>query len=147
MSFATVSSAQVHLLKTNLVRVEVDLSKGLNAFSIVGLPDKAVEEAKDRISAAIKNTGFCSPKQKNQKVTILLAPADIKKEGTLFDVPMAVGYLIARKLLPAKVDKKLFIGELSLDGSVRAIDGVLPIVREAKLAGFEEVYVPDENVG
>lgn len=146
MSFATVSSAQVHLLKTSLVQVEVDLSKGLNAFSIVGLPDKAVEEAKDRISAAIKNTGFCSPKQKNQKVTILLAPADIKKEGTLFDVPMAIGYLIAKKLLPAKVDGKLFIGELSLDGSVRAVDGILPIIREAKRAGFEEAYVPHENV-
>ncbi len=145
MSFATVSSAQIHLLKTALVRVEVDLSKGLNAFSIVGLPDKAVEEAKDRISAAIKNTGFSSPKQKNQKVTILLAPADIKKEGTLFDVPMAIGYLIAKKFLPAKVDKKLFIGELSLDGSVRPIDGVLPIVREAKRLGFEEIYVPEEN--
>lgn len=145
MSFATVSSAQIHFLKTHLVRVEVDLSKGLNAFSIVGLPDKAVEEAKDRISAAIKNTGFSSPKQKNQKVTILLAPADIKKEGTLFDVPMAVGYLIAKKFLPANVDKKLFIGELSLDGSVRAIDGVLPIVREAKRLGFEEIYVPEEN--
>ncbi|KKW21366.1 MAG: putative ATPase [Parcubacteria group bacterium GW2011_GWF2_50_9] len=91
MSFAAVSSAQIHFLKPNLVRVEVDLSRGLNAFSIVGLPDKAVEEAKDRMSAAIKNSGFRSPKQKNQKVTILLAPADIKKEGTLFDVPMAIG--------------------------------------------------------
>lgn len=145
MSFATVSSAQVHLLKTNLVRVEVDLSKGLSAFSIVGLPDKAVEEAKDRISAAVKNTGFKSPKQKNYKIVISLAPADIKKEGTLFDLPMAVGYLIASKYLPANVADKLFVGELSLDGEVRTVQGVLPIVREAKRAGLKEVYVPLGN--
>lgn len=145
MSFATVSSAQVHLLKTNLVRVEVDLSKGLSAFSIVGLPDKAVGEAKDRIAAAIKNTGFKSPKQKNYKIVISLAPADVKKEGTLFDLPMAIGYLVASKCLPADVKGKLFIGELSLDGAVQGIDGVLPIVREAKRTGFKEVYVPLEN--
>ncbi len=145
MSFATVSSAQVHLLKTNLVRVEVDLSKGLNAFSIVGLPDKAVEEAKDRIAAAIKNTGFKSPKQKNHKIVISLAPADVKKEGPLFDLPMAVGYLIASRCLPADPKGKLFIGELSLEGTVQPVDGVLPIVREAKRAGFREAYVPLEN--
>ena len=145
MSFATVSSAQVHLLKTHLVRVEVDLSKGLSAFSIVGLPDKAVEESKDRICAAIKNTGFRSPKQKNQKVIISLAPADIKKEGPLFDLPMAVGYLLASNYLTADIKDKLFIGELSLDGLVRSVDGVLPIVREAKRLGIAEVYVPAEN--
>ena len=145
MSFATVSSAQVHLLKTHLVRVEIDLSKGLNAFSIVGLGDKAVEEAKDRIAAAIKNTGFKSPKQKNHKIVISLAPADIKKEGTSFDLPMAVGYLIASKCLQADAKDKLFVGELSLDGMVRPIDGVLPIVREAKRSGFKEVFVPFLN--
>lgn len=145
MSFATVSSAQVQMLKTEFVRVEVDLSQGLNAFSIVGLPDKAVEEARDRIAAAIKNTGFRSPKQKNQKVVVSLAPADLKKEGTLFDLPMAVGYLIAAKQLPAETKGKLFVGELSLDGMVRPIDGALPIVQEAKRAGFNEVYLPEEN--
>ena len=145
MSFASVSSAQVHLLSTYLVRVEVDLSKGLNAFSIVGLPDKAVEEAKDRIAAAIKNTGFKSPKQKNHKIVISLAPADVRKEGPSFDLPMAIGYLIASKCLPADVKEKLFVGELSLDGMVQPIDGVLPIVQEAKRAGFREIYVPKEN--
>ena len=127
------------------MRVEIDLSKGLNAFSIVGLGDKAVEEAKDRIAAAIKNTGFKSPKQKNHKIVISLAPADIKKEGTSFDLPMAVGYLIASKCLPADVKDKLFVGELSLDGMVRPIDGVLPLVREAKRSGFKEIYVPFLN--
>ncbi len=145
MSFATVSSAQVHLLKTQIVRVEVDLSKGLNSFAIVGLPDKSVDEAKDRIAAAIKNTGFRSPKQKNQKVTISLAPADLKKEGPLFDLPMALGYLLASKYLTTNVEKKLFIGELSLDGLVRDVDGVLPIVQAAKENGFTEAFVPKEN--
>lgn len=145
MSFASVSSAQVHLLKTYPIRVEVDLSKGLNAFSIVGLPDKAVEEAKDRISAAIKNTGFKSPKQKNHKITVSLAPADLKKEGPIFDLPMALGYLLASKYLNVNTDKKMFVGELSLDGEVRPVSGILPIVREAKRVGFEEVYVPVDN--
>ena len=106
MSFSQVWSAQTHLLKAHLIRVEVDLSKGLNAFLIVGLPDKAVGEAKDRLSAAIKNSGFKSPKQKNQKVIISLAPAHLKKEGAHFDLPMALGYLAATKALvfdPKKV--------------------------------------------
>ena len=81
MSFAKVYSAQVTLLKAQIVDIEVDLSKGLYAFSVVGLPDKAVEESRDRVSAAIKNSGFKSPKQRNQKIVIALAPADLKKRG------------------------------------------------------------------
>lgn len=146
MSFAKVQSAQSELLKAKIVSVEVDLSQGLHAFSIVGLPDKAVEEAKDRVSAAIKNTGFTSPKQKNQKVVISLAPADIKKEGPAFDVPMALSYLLAAGELKFEPKNKLFLGELSLDGSVRQISGVLPLVRKAKEENFEEAYVPKENV-
>ena len=145
MSFATVWSGQSLLLKTNLVRVEVDTQKGFSAFAIVGLPDKAVEEARDRISAAIKNTGFKSPKQKNQKVVISLAPADLKKEGPSFDLPMALSYLLASKYFPAETDKKLFLGELSLDGAVRPITGVLPVAQEAKKRGFRELFVPAEN--
>src|SRR5438552_2292554 len=99
MSFAKVQSAQTDLLKAQIIDIEVDLSSGLHAFSIVGLPDKAVEEARDRMSAAIKNTGFKSPKAKNQKVVISLAPADLKKEGPAFDLPMALGYLLAARLI------------------------------------------------
>src|SRR5438105_12931345 len=95
MSFSKVSSAQSHLLKAKIIDIEVDLSKGLYSFSIVGLPDKAVEESRDRIGAAIKNCGFISPKNKNQKVVISLAPADLKKEGPSFDLAMALGYLLA----------------------------------------------------
>lgn len=145
MSFATVWSAQSLSLKTNLIRVEVDTQKGFSAFSVVGLPDKAVEEARDRVCAAIKNTGFKSPKQKNQKVIISLAPADLKKEGTLFDLPMALSYLLASKYFPADTEKKLFLGELSLDGEVRPVTGVLPVAEEAKRRGFKELYVPEQN--
>ncbi|MCH7756675.1 hypothetical protein IIC45_01135 [Patescibacteria group bacterium] len=95
MSFAKVYSAQTTLLKATIITVEVDISKGLYAFAIVGLPDKAVEEARDRVSAAIKNSGFKSPKQKNQKVVIALAPAGLKKEGPLFDLSAALAYLLA----------------------------------------------------
>lgn len=145
MSFSKVQSAQAILLKAIIVDIEVDLSKGLHAFSIVGLPDKAVEESRDRISAAIKNSGFESPKSKNQKVIISLAPADIKKEGPSFDLAMALAYLLASGEVSFNPVGKLFLGELSLDGTMRKVSGVLSSVREAKRAGFLEAYVPIEN--
>src|SRR3990167_5572897 len=95
MSFAKVYSAQPVFLGAKIITVETDLSRGLHAFSTVGLPDKAVEESKDRVSAAIKNSGFTSPKSKNQKVVVSLAPAELKKEGSAFDVGIALGYLLA----------------------------------------------------
>jgi len=145
MSFAKVYSAQVSLLKAQIVHIEVDLSKGLYAFSVVGLPDKAVEESKDRVSAAIKNSGFKSPKQKNQKIIIALAPADLKKEGPVFDLGMALAYLLASEEIKFNPSRKIFLGELSLDGEVRKISGVLAIAEEAKRRGFEEIYLPKEN--
>src|SRR3989338_4230746 len=145
MSFAKVYSAQVTLLKAQIVHIEVDLSKGLYAFSVVGLPDKAVEESKDRVSAAIKNSGFKSPKQKNQKIVIALAPADLKKEGPVFDLGMALAYLLASEEIKFNPSGKIFLGELSLDGEVRKISGVLAIAEEAKRRGFEEIYLPKEN--
>lgn len=145
MSFAKVSSAQNVLLKAKIIDIELDLSKGLNAFSIVGLPDKAVEESKDRVSAAIKNTGFKPPKEKNQKVVVSLAPADLKKEGPIFDLPIALGYLLSCKEIKFNPDKKLFLGELSLDGELRPLKGILPITEEARKQGFEEIYLPREN--
>jgi len=145
MSFAKVYSAQVTLLKAQIVHIEVDLSKGLYAFSVVGLPDKAVEESRDRVSAAIKNSGFKSPKQKNQKIVIALAPADLKKEGPVFDLGMALAYLLASEDIKFNPSGKIFLGELSLDGEVRKISGVLAIAEEAKKRGFEEIYLPKEN--
>src|SRR3954463_4664022 len=138
-------SAQLIGLTPHIVTIEVDLSNGLHAFVVVGLGDKAVDEAKDRISAAIKNSGYTSPKQKNQKVVISLAPADLRKEGTAFDLGMALGYLAASGEIDFDPEKKLFLGELSLEGEVRRINGVLPLVRGARARGFREIYIPKEN--
>lgn len=145
MSFAKVYSAQTSYLKANVVNIEVDLSNGLHSFAIVGLPDKAVEESRDRVGAAIKNSGFKSPKSKNQKIVVSLAPADIKKEGPNFDLGIALAYLLASEEIKFEPKNKLFLGELSLDGELRKVNGVLPLVEEAKKRGFEEVYVPKEN--
>jgi magnesium chelatase family protein len=145
MSFAKCWSAQTHLLSPHLISVEADLSPGLYSFSIVGLPDKAVEESRDRVSAALKNSGFRSPKQKNQKVIVSLAPADLKKEGPVFDVPIALAYLRAAGLVRFASEKKLFLGELSLNGELRPVGGVLPLVEEARRRGFTDVFVPSDN--
>jgi magnesium chelatase family protein len=145
MSFAKVYSAQPDILRATIVTVEADVGRGLHTFSIVGLPDKAIEEARDRISAAIKNCNFDSPRTKNHKITISLAPADLKKVGTLFDVPMALSYLLAAHEIAFDPKGKLFVGELSLDGAVRPAAGMLSIAREAAKQGFTEIYVPNEN--
>ncbi len=145
MSYAKVYSAQASLLKPYIVDVEVDLSRGLHSFSIVGLPDKAVEEARDRVSAAIKNSGFESPKSKNHKVVVSLAPAEVKKEGSGLDVAMALAYLLADGEINFVSDKKIFLGELSLDGSLRPIKGALAFARKAKEEGFKEIFLPKIN--
>jgi len=138
-------SAQATLLSAQIIDIEVDLSKGLHSFSIVGLADKSVDESKDRVSAAIKNSGWKSPKNKNQKIVVSLAPADVKKEGPLFDLPIAIAYLIASEEIKADIKKSLFIGELSLDGELRPIKGALPITQKAKKDGFKEIFLPIEN--
>ncbi len=145
MSFAKVYSAQVNLLKGAIVTIEVDLSKGLHTFNIVGLPDKAVDESKDRVSGAIKNSGFKSPKAKNQKIIVSLSPADLKKEGPFFDLAIAVSYLLASGDIKFNSEKKIFLGELGLDGTLRSIRGALPMAQEAKRQGYEEIYLPKEN--
>ncbi len=146
MAVSKIYSAQATLLSAQIIDLEVDLSRGLHSFSIVGLGDKSVDEAKDRVSSAIKNSGWKSPKNKNQKVVVSLAPADIKKEGPIFDLPIAIAYLMAGEEIKADTEKRLFIGELSLDGKLRPVKGVLPIVQKAKKDGFEEVFLPIENV-
>lgn len=146
MSFAKVYSAQTSYLEAHIIDIEVDLSKGLHSFSIVGLPGKAVEESRDRVSAAVKNSGFKSPKNKNQKVVISLAPADIKKEGPAFDLGIALAYLLAAKDISFDPTGLLFLGELSLDGELRPINGILPLIKKSKQMGFKEVFVPYENI-
>ena len=145
MAFARVYSAQVNLLSGQIVTIEVDLSRGLHTFSVVGLPDKAVDESKDRVSSAIKNSGFKSPKAKNQKIIVSLSPADLKKEGPFFDLAIALAYMLAADDLKFDSEKRIFLGELGLDGTLRRIRGALPLVMEAKRAGYEEIYLPKEN--
>jgi magnesium chelatase family protein len=138
-------SAQLIGLQAHEVTIEVDISHGLHAFSIVGLGDRSIDEARDRISAAIKNSGFVSPKQKNQKVVISLAPADVRKEGPSFDLAMALGYLSAAGEVSFNSEKVLFLGELSLEGSVRKISGLLPILCQAPVLGYTTAFIPQEN--
>jgi magnesium chelatase family protein len=145
MSVASVTSAQPSVTGAELVTIETDLTRGLFSFTIVGLPSKAVEEARDRIASAIKHAGFASPKGSNQKVVIALAPADLKKEGSLFDLPMALCYLIAQGDLECDLTRTLIVGELGLDGSVRPVRGALPIARAARRLGYDTLIVPAAN--
>lgn len=145
-NFAKAYSAQTTLLSAKIIDIEIDISRNtLQAFTVVGLPDKAVEESRDRVSAAIKNSGFTSPKNKNEKTVVSLAPADLKKEGPVFDLSIAVAYLLASGEIVFNPNEKLFLGELSLDGRLRPIKGILPIVIDAKKRGFKEVFLPKEN--
>lgn len=147
MAITKTYSSQLVGLKAETITVEIDIVNGLHSFSIVGLGDRSVEEAKDRVSAAIKNIGYTSPKQKNQKVTISLAPADLRKEGPSFDVAMALGYLSACGEIELDPERKIFLGELSLDGKIRRISGVLPILCQAANNGFTSAFIPRENFG
>ena len=146
MSVANVTTIQPHVLSGTVVVIEADISRGLHSFSIVGLAGKAIDESKDRISSAIKHSGFTSPKSKNHKITISLSPADVKKDGPLFDLPIALAYLIAAEEIVVDVTQYIFIGELGLDGSLRKVRGVLNCILTAKEAGYQFVVVPKENV-
>jgi len=130
------------------IEVEVDVSGGLHSFHIVGLPDKAVEESKERVSSAIKNSGAQPPIRFNRRVTVNLAPADFKKEGAGHDLPIAIGFLVASGQISPFVDigKKMFVGELSLEGTIRRVSGALPIVEMATRLGFDEIFLPKENL-
>lgn len=138
-------SAEVVGLSGKIIDVEIDLSPGLFSFAIVGLADKAVAESKERISAAIKNLGAKSPQKKNQRVVIALAPADLKKEGPVFDLAIALSYLLASKQAKFDPKGKIFLGELALDGGLRPVKGVLALAEEARRAGFSEIYLPKSN--
>jgi len=146
MSFARISGAQAAIPTAKIVSIEADVSKGLHQFNIVGLPDKAVEESRDRVSSAIKNSGFKSPKHSNLKIVISLAPASLKKEGAAFDLPVALSYLLASEEVSFSSEKTLFAGELALDGTLRPISGALSIAQAALQNGFTELILPQENV-
>ena len=141
----TVYSAQVVGLEARPISVEVDISPGLHLFSIVGLADKEVQESRQRIAAAIKNLGGLAPHKKSQRVIVNLAPADIKKEGPAFDLPIALGFLLCSGQISFSPHKKLFLGELGLDGGLRRVSGVLAMALAAKAAGFDEIILPEGN--
>lgn len=140
-----VYSSAIHGIDAKIIEVEADISQGLHSFSIVGLPDKSVDESKDRVNSAIKNSGFEHPKQHNQKITINLAPAKIKKEGPSYDLPIALAYLLASKQVFFETGEKLFAGELSLNGKVRPVHGILSIACVAKENNFKQLIIPKEN--
>ncbi|HUK55217.1 MAG TPA: YifB family Mg chelatase-like AAA ATPase [Nitrospiria bacterium] len=140
---AKIRSSAVIGLDALLVDVELDVAMGLPMFTIVGLPDAAIKESKDRVRAALKNTGFNFPVK---KITVNLAPADVKKEGSAFDLPMALGVLAAEGILePESVKNYLVVGELSLDGRIKSIRGALSIAVAVKGAGLREMILPAEN--
>jgi magnesium chelatase family protein len=125
------------------VTVEIDISFGLPAFDVVGLPDAAVKESRDRVRAAIKNSGYDFP---TERMTLNMAPADVRKEGPIYDLPIALGILVAEGHLRAKsLDNMMFLGELSLNGEVRGVRGALPMVLAAREVGIKRAALPVEN--
>lgn len=138
-------SAAIMGLDAQIIEVEVDLTPGLHIFNIVGLADKSIEESKERVSAAIKNSNANPPRKNNQRLIVNLAPADIKKEGPAYDLPIALGYLLASKQINFEPENKLFVGELSLDGKVRPVNGILPIAILAIEKGIDAFFVPKNN--
>ena len=140
---AKVNSAALYGIDALRVEVEIDLASGLPQLATVGLPEGAVKESKDRIRAAVKNCGYTFPAK---RITINLAPADIKKEGSAYDLPMAVGILAAEGLVETKLlNEYLLIGELSLDGSIKPVRGALPIAMAAKREHYKGLMLPEAN--
>jgi magnesium chelatase family protein len=141
---ATIVSGAVQGVHGYIVTTEVDISQGMPAFDIVGLPDSAVKESRERVRTAIKNCGLLFPVK---RLCVNLAPADVKKEGPAFDLPIAVGVLAAQEVLPpGKTRGVFFSGELSLDGAVRPVSGVLPMICGARDAGYTTCVVPYDNM-
>ena len=140
---AKVNSAALYGIDALRVEVEIDLASGLPQLATVGLPEGAVKESKDRIRAAVKNCGYTFPAK---RITINLAPADIKKEGSAYDLPMAIGILAAEEAIGKQLlDDYLMIGELSLDGSVKPVRGALPIAMAAKKENVKGLILPEQN--
>jgi len=141
---AKIESACLVGMEASRVQVEVNLAKGMPSFSIVGLPDASVREAKDRVVAAIRNTGFDFP---SRRVTVNLAPAYLRKEGGCFDLAIAVGILMASEaIVPKRWPRCLWLGELALDGSIRGVRGVLPLAKSLLRQGEESIVIPHANL-
>ena len=140
--FAKLKSVGLLGIEGYPVEVEADISQGLPGFDVVGMAGTAVRESRDRVRAAIKNGGFTYPVS---RITVNLAPADIKKEGSLYDLPLFVSLLKASGQLKADTEGAAFIGELSLTGDIRPVRGVLPMILAARRAGIRRVFIPLQN--
>lgn len=145
MRFSVVRSLRIDGVRVEKVSVEADVVRGLSHFTIVGLGDRSVSEARDRVSSAIRNSGYVSPKQTNQKVVVSLAPSEIKKIGSRYDLAIALSYLVASGQIPSVPDDAAFIGELSLDGNIRSVVGILALVLGAARLGIAHVFVGEES--
>jgi magnesium chelatase family protein len=140
-----VFSAAVLGLESRVIEVEVETSYGLPSFTIVGLPDKAVQESKDRVETAVKSAGFKSVFGQPLRTLVSLAPADLKKEGSIYDLPVALGFLSAAKQIKFDPTGRIFIGELALDSKLRPAKGVLSMALMAKNKSFQEIILPRAN--
>jgi len=140
-----VFSAALQGLQAQIIEIEALASRGLRSFNIVGLGDKSIEEAKERVAAAVKSIGLAPPYYQAKKVLINLAPADLKKEGSLYDLPIALSYLLASNQAKFNPEGKIILGELSLDGKLKPIKGALSFSLLARKKGFSQVVLPKEN--
>lgn len=140
--FSTVKSVGVLGMHSYMVNIEADISMGKSRFDIVGLPDTAVSESRERVRAAMKNSGYDFPAV---HITINLAPADIRKEGPIYDLPILIALMTASKQLICSIDDCAFVGELSLGGQVHHVNGVLPMVIEARNNGIKRIFIPKDN--
>jgi len=138
-------SAALQGINSRLIEIEVASTFGLRSFNIVGLADKSIEEAKERIGSAIKSTGLASPQAQSQRIVVNLAPADLKKEGAHYDLPIAVAYLLSSKQIRCSLEKRMILGELALDGKIKPVKGVLCFALLAAEQSFEEIIIPKQN--
>lgn len=142
--FSKVKSEGIFGLSTFDVVIEADISSGLPRFDVVGLPDTAVKESRERVRASIKNCGYTFPVS---RITVNIAPADIKKEGSIYDLPILIAMLKACGQIAGSVEDYAFIGELSLDGEIRAVNGILPMIIQARDSGVGSIFIPYDNMG
>lgn len=145
-NLARLYSGELDGVEARIIEVEADINIGLHSFDIVGLADKSLNEARERVNSALKNSGVKPPNRENRKITINLAPADVKKNGSHYDLAIALGYLLATKQIKQfDAHDKIFLGELALDGRLRPVNGALCIAESAARAGFNYVFLPRQN--
>ena len=148
MSFVSIKSGLIIGLKAQLIKVECDIGRGISAFSLIGLGDKAIDESRDRVCAALRNAKYSNPQQSAHRTTISLAPGDLRKEGTNFDLPIAISYLLANKEIEfdeSEINDSMFVGELSLKGTVGKLKGALALAELAEKNKIKNLFLPKEN--